>query len=660
MNEDLSNTLQKVPLKIEEKVTSSENKTPKSFLEKLLEIYDTTIKEEEKTKIESHLLEKCNKTKDIVSQILLLIQSEKDKNDELLKQMIEDKDPSLKKEHTLKVFKEDCLSKQKKIEDLTTLYEDLQLKHRKVTNQLNITQDELLTSQKKLEDLKFDLERASEKVSEQNSQIHKLKNSQGTQSPVTPITPQITNIQGSEKKVVEDLRMEITIRKKAYEELNQKYSELFGQMDNLKYNFDMLTRDHLHLENEMRRLTYAAQNSDKYKMEIEKLYDDNIRLRGDVQEVQRMNNAKMKQILDTEQIKRASVYEEVKKREYEIQKLLGENENLKSKLAQSESLGNKDQINLLNKILEEQQERIKNYEILVEKNDLNLSKENITLEKIIYQKTREIEELKKLTNQTVEVVIEETDIERLKEQLLAQKEECDLYLKELDNSAISYNEILNKNTALTQKIISLEEQNSNFVHERIKMKFQINSKDSDLDLMRQKLEKMNETLKSSENSLENVKFQLHSKEDLYLKQSDELRNIYYLFEKKCKKIQEIEQLYGDLKYNYEKMNGLFIEIQNKNTDTDRKLLLEIAKTKNLTIENEILKKKTETKIGGDEDYKKMVTCGVCHTKQKDTIITRCYHTFCKECVAETLRVRNRKCPSCGLKFGDNDVHNFFL
>lgn len=592
-----------------------------------------------------------------------MITTEKEKNEELLKQMKEDKDPILKKEHSLKVFKEDCLSKQKKIDDLTQLYEDLQLKHRKLSNQLYFTQDELLKSQKKLDELKNDLEKATEKISEQHSQIYKLKN-QGSQSPMTPITPLISPIplSGLEKKINDDLKLENSVRRKAYDELSAKYSEILGQMNNLNYNFDLLNRDQIHLQNEYKRASYMAQQAEKYKMEIDKYYDDNIRLRNELQELQKMNNNKLKQILDTEQIKRSSAYEEAKKKELVIQKLIQENSYLKMKIPQSENVGNKEQINLLTKMLEEQQERIKQYEIIMEKKeDFNLAKENITLEKIIFQKTKEIEELKKLTNQQVITSIsEETEVERLKEQLLAQKEECELYLKELDNSAISYDEILKKNTQLTQKISQLEEQNSNFVHERIKMKIQINAKDNEIDLMRQKIEKMNESLKVLENHVENLKSQLHLKEDLYLKQSDELKNTYYLFEKRTKKCQELDQMLGESKYNYDKINSYFIEIQNKSNETEKRLINEITKNNTLTTENEILKKRSEQVQSGDEDYKKMVFCGVCHTKQKNTIITRCFHTFCKECVSETLRVRNRKCPSCGLKFGDNDVHNFFL
>lgn len=51
----------------------------------------------------------------------------------------------------------------------------------------------------------------------------------------------------------------------------------------------------------------------------------------------------------------------------------------------------------------------------------------------------------------------------------------------------------------------------------------------------------------------------------------------------------------------------------------------------------------------------MLRCSVCKDRFKQVIITKCYHLFCKECINENLKNRNRKCPACGEKFGQDDV-----
>eukprot|EP00761_Pharyngomonas_kirbyi_P013621 gb/GECH01013650.1/.p1 GENE.gb/GECH01013650.1/~~gb/GECH01013650.1/.p1 ORF type:complete len:826 (+),score=257.73 gb/GECH01013650.1/:1-2478(+) len=61
-----------------------------------------------------------------------------------------------------------------------------------------------------------------------------------------------------------------------------------------------------------------------------------------------------------------------------------------------------------------------------------------------------------------------------------------------------------------------------------------------------------------------------------------------------------------------------------------------------------------------ESYKQMVTCSVCKDRIKDCVITRCFHVFCKDCVQANLQSRLRKCPACGERFGDRDVHDIYM
>jgi E3 ubiquitin-protein ligase BRE1 len=51
----------------------------------------------------------------------------------------------------------------------------------------------------------------------------------------------------------------------------------------------------------------------------------------------------------------------------------------------------------------------------------------------------------------------------------------------------------------------------------------------------------------------------------------------------------------------------------------------------------------------------MLRCSVCKDRFKEVAITRCFHLFCKECIESNIANRNRKCPMCGEKFGQDDV-----
>ena len=93
-----------------------------------------------------------------------------------------------------------------------------------------------------------------------------------------------------------------------------------------------------------------------------------------------------------------------------------------------------------------------------------------------------------------------------------------------------------------------------------------------------------------------------------------------------------------------------------------------------------------------QSLKLLINCRVCEVKQKSKVITKCMHSFCSECIQSNLDVstrmhthrqgclldrdesmlirvcvcgvllqtRLRKCPQCGLRFGENDVKPLYL
>lgn len=58
--------------------------------------------------------------------------------------------------------------------------------------------------------------------------------------------------------------------------------------------------------------------------------------------------------------------------------------------------------------------------------------------------------------------------------------------------------------------------------------------------------------------------------------------------------------------------------------------------------------------------KNRLACPVCHYRDKECIIMRCRHMHCKACVDERVSNRSRKCPTCNLKFSENDVQDVWL
>ena len=66
--------------------------------------------------------------------------------------------------------------------------------------------------------------------------------------------------------------------------------------------------------------------------------------------------------------------------------------------------------------------------------------------------------------------------------------------------------------------------------------------------------------------------------------------------------------------------------------------------------------------GGSEldALRSLVRCNVCRAANKDSVITRCMHVFCRACVDERLESRNRKCPQCATVFAASDVRPIYF
>jgi len=69
----------------------------------------------------------------------------------------------------------------------------------------------------------------------------------------------------------------------------------------------------------------------------------------------------------------------------------------------------------------------------------------------------------------------------------------------------------------------------------------------------------------------------------------------------------------------------------------------------------------------NEDLSKLVTvlkdrltCPVCNTRDKEVILLRCRHMFCRQCVDINIKNRSRKCPACAQRFDVKDVEDVWL
>ncbi|CAG9465488.1 unnamed protein product [Pedinophyceae sp. YPF-701] len=53
-------------------------------------------------------------------------------------------------------------------------------------------------------------------------------------------------------------------------------------------------------------------------------------------------------------------------------------------------------------------------------------------------------------------------------------------------------------------------------------------------------------------------------------------------------------------------------------------------------------------------------CSLCKVNVRDQALARCGHTFCTDCIQKRIRLRDRKCPSCGIGFAVEDAKRIYL
>ncbi|CDZ98285.1 E3 ubiquitin ligase involved in syntaxin degradation [Phaffia rhodozyma] len=56
----------------------------------------------------------------------------------------------------------------------------------------------------------------------------------------------------------------------------------------------------------------------------------------------------------------------------------------------------------------------------------------------------------------------------------------------------------------------------------------------------------------------------------------------------------------------------------------------------------------------------ILRCSTCQLRMRSHCLTKCMHTFCKDCVDARIQTRQRKCPACNLPFAVSDVQQVYF
>ncbi|KAI9328289.1 hypothetical protein BDR26DRAFT_874249 [Obelidium mucronatum] len=138
-----------------------------------------------------------------------------------------------------------------------------------------------------------------------------------------------------------------------------------------------------------------------------------------------------------------------------------------------------------------------------------------------------------------------------------------------------------------------------------------------------------------------------------------------------RKVTELNQKQSDLVEKLDKLHAKFTEAERVLGDKMKQLAEESHTQKRLLEKIDVLKKRLDNQPKTsemadshlqqeNEDLKLLVKCSSCSNNFKSHILLKCMHTFCKTCLDDLVNSRQRKCPKCGIGFGQGDIKPFYL
>uniref|UniRef100_A0A1A8EBM6 E3 ubiquitin protein ligase n=1 Tax=Nothobranchius kadleci TaxID=1051664 RepID=A0A1A8EBM6_NOTKA len=288
---------------------------------------------------------------------------------------------------------------------------------------------------------------------------------------------------------------------------------------------------------------------------------------------------------------------------------------------------------------------------------------------------RERKESKKLADEDAlrKIRVAEETIEHLQKKLAATKQEEEALLSEMDVTGQAFEDMQEQNSRLLQQLREKDDANFKLMSERIKsnqiykllkeekeeLADQVLTFKTQVDaqlLVVQKLEEKEGVLQSTLAALE--------KELAVRTQALELNK---------RKAVEAAQLAEDLKVQLEHTQGKLKEIQvsvaENRTARERESSNLKRAQEDLSRLRRKLEKQKKVEVYSDADeilqeeinqYKAKLRCPCCNTRDKETVLTKCFHVFCYECLKMRYDTRQRKCPKCNCAFGANDFHRIYI
>lgn len=343
---------------------------------------------------------------------------------------------------------------------------------------------------------------------------------------------------------------------------------------------------------------------------------------------------------------------------------------------------NKEKNDLANRLEEEQRknEELKDQAILREIEISKMSHEDFSKE---ITEDQAIVRLKEYRNEVDEfrsqiklkdytITRNESAIRQLKTDLKSEMRKNETLIKEIELTGNAYDETMKKNKSLASQLVDQDQNIIQLMNERLK--------ENNWKMLMEKQQSIyEEQLKSKESLIMQLQDVLREEQKLSNGRLESNLALEGKFRSIEQKLSTISSSHNESTRKYEELLNCKKELQEKLREAEKlciknatdciqyKFLFEHGERVWKENEEKLVKlKESQLCMSNDEIFlaeftksRKLIRCSQCNTRNKDCLLTKCLHLYCRRCIEYNLSQRNRKCPSCFTKFTSEDVRTFY-
>ncbi|KAK3145020.1 hypothetical protein QOZ80_4AG0321460 [Eleusine coracana subsp. coracana] len=241
------------------------------------------------------------------------------------------------------------------------------------------------------------------------------------------------------------------------------------------------------------------------------------------------------------------------------------------------------------------------------------------------------------------------DLVRQSDILKSKHEECEAYMLEIESIGQAYEDIQTQNQQLLQQIIERDDHNTKLFMEGVKAKQSHDALHSEVLSLQRNLQQASTLMDLYNQKIVRLEDQLRSWSERARRLAEDGTQLSVLLGNSQSKLvgmqgeapklrQSMDEVQGKVGSNRLEVAELLIDLEKerfskKRIEDDLDMMSSKASSLRAKADKSAVLQKLHHEV---KEYRGILKCGVCHDRQKEVVIAKCYHLFCNQCIQKSL------------------------